>query len=43
MRALGDVDIATRFDEWLSSNPSPVELPVSAIDELRSAHADDHM
>jgi len=40
---LADVDIATRFAEWLSELDSvaTVKLPVSAVDELRSAYADD--
>ena len=40
---LSDSEIATRFAEWLSDLDAVpvVVLPVSAIDELRNAYADD--
>ena len=40
---LSDSEIATRFAEWLSDldDVPVVVLPVSAIDELRDAYADD--
>lgn len=40
---LSESEIATRFAEWLSDlDVAPVvALPVSAVDELRNAYADD--
>ena len=40
---LSDAEIATRFTEWLSdlATVPVVALPISAIDELRNAYADE--